>query len=87
MRREEGVGKMERIKIIRSHKGYARWLADVAEEPLGYIPKQNIPSPYYYGPVHTVYCWQNQQVIAVETAHRIYEIFAVPAEIVVQKED
>ena len=80
---------MERIKTIRSHKGFGDWLAEVEEEPMGYIPRQdNIPSPYSSCSTHIVYDWNGKRVIAVETDHKVYEIFAVPEGIeIVQGEE
>jgi hypothetical protein len=71
---------LERIKRIRSHVGYGRYLAtcdDTAYE----IPRQrDIPSPYAYSPVHSVYydTIAKRHVVIVETSHKCYDVFAVP---------
>lgn len=69
---------MKKIKTITSYAGNARFFAELAEEPIGFIPKQKqIPSPYAYSPTHTVYDWNGQPVIQVETKHKYYEVFNV----------
>lgn len=38
---------IQRIKRIPSHSGHARFIAEISEEPVGYIQRQQqIPSPY-----------------------------------------
>ena len=66
------------LKTIRSYTGHAQWLAD-AGDPIGTIARQpQIPSPYRYSQDHCVYRWRDRAVFLVETAHRCYQIFAVP---------
>jgi hypothetical protein len=70
---------LTRIKRVRSHSGYARFLADTSAKPIGEIPRQrDIPSPYASGPNHLVYNWRGRPIITVETAHRCYDVFEVP---------
>ena len=71
---------MERIKRITSHAGYARWLSETSEEPIGAIHRTEIPSPYAYSQLHQVYLWGDRRVISVETAHKRYDVFALPAD-------
>lgn len=75
---------MKRIRTINSHAGLARYLARCADEPVGYIPRQaDIPSPYRYSPEWTVERHESDGLVVwVETRHRRYEVFAVPAELV-----
>ena len=41
-----------------------------------------IPSPYAYSPTHQVYRdEQGRDVIVVETAHKRYDVFQVPADV------
>ena len=72
---------MKRLRVITSHAGHARYLAGAAENPVGTIARQaDIPSPYAYSSTHAV--WRHATdgaVIIVETRHRRYEVFAVPA--------
>lgn len=77
---------VKRIKVITSHAGHARFLAECDEETpgrgdlviLGYIPRRtDIPSPYAYSPMWTVYRWNGRPVIVRETSHKRYEVFAV----------
>lgn len=68
---------MNRIKRITSHVGYARFLADCTS--IGTIPRQDIPSPYAYSPTHTVHRWKMNLVFVVETDHKRYDVFALPA--------
>ena len=68
------------LKTIRSHVGFGRFLAECAQEPLGEIPRQpEIPSPYAYSPTWEVWDWKGRPVVIVETAHKTYRIFEVPA--------
>ena len=72
---------MNRIKRISSHTGYARWLAETSKKPIGRIARQaDIPSPYSYSPDHAVYLWNGKRVISVETAHKRYDVFELPAD-------
>ena len=68
---------MKRIKVISSDTGLARWYNELDIKPLGEIPRQDIPSPYFYSPTHEVYAWKGKRVINVETAHTRFEIFDV----------
>ena len=68
---------LKRIKVITSHIGLSRWLDDARF--IGYIPRHfEIPSPYSYSPVETVYLWQDKQVIKKEVFHKRFEIFEIP---------
>ncbi len=86
---------MQTLKTIRSHTGLANFLAALDDQDddgcpavSGYIPRQtDIPSPYACSPTHVVYQWDQQPVIIVETAHRKYQVFAVPADITISPED
>ena len=66
-----------RIKVITSHKKNAEFWAETGEDPVGEIPRQDIPSPYEYSPVHPVYEWEGKAVFSVETSHKRYEIFEI----------
>jgi len=67
------------LKKIKSHVGLARYLHECDEEPVGFIPRNTgIPSPYAFGPTHAI--WEHDSgahVIVVETAHKVYSIFAL----------
>lgn len=70
---------LKRIKRIPSYTGHARFLAECSEEPAGWIPHQtDIPSPYAYSPEWVVYEWQGRYVTIRETAHRQFDVFEVP---------
>lgn len=78
------------VKTIRGYAALARFIAECAEDAIGYIPKQvAIPSPYRYSPVHEVLAHDvHGRVFYVETAHRVYTVFrlndgepVVPAEV------
>ena len=78
---------MQRLKVITSYTGHARFLAECDEEPAGWIARQaDIPSPYSYGPDHAVWAWGNRKVIIVETRHKRYEVFEVPPGMPVSQE-
>lgn len=65
-----------RIKTITSHAGYARWLAEVREEPVREIPRiKEIPSPYASSPTDTVLRWGTKDVVVREVRHKRYEVF------------
>lgn len=78
---------LTRIKRITSHSGHARFLAETADEPVGYIPRQDIPSPYHSSPTHLVHDWNERRVVVVETSHRRFDVFEVPAGMTVYKDE
>lgn len=78
---------MQRIKVITGYAASARFYANVSEDPIGYIARQPIESPYAYSPSHVVLDWAGQPIIVVETRHRRYEVFAVPPSMIEPSED
>lgn len=73
---------MKKIQTVRSHTGHARFVASVSEEPVGFLPAHRMPakSPYHGSPSYCV--WQDGQgrnVLAIETSHKVYEIWQVDA--------
>lgn len=67
------------LKVVRSHVGYSRLLQECSEI-IGYIPRQTyIPSPYASSPTEAVYEWNGRKVFFHETAHKVYQMFEVPA--------
>lgn len=73
---------LRRIKTLTSHAGHARFLAEVADAPLGTIPDgvraaHGIPSPYAYSPTWSVLDRDGTPVVIFETRHRRYEVFTV----------
>lgn len=78
--------ELKRIKVIGSHTGVARFFAEASEESIGSIAaRPEIPSPYRYSPEWAVWEWQGRKVVIVEVAHRRYEVFEVPAELVMKE--
>jgi len=73
---------LKRIKRIPSHSGHARWFAETSDAIGEIRRREDIPSPYRYSPSWSVYRWANRFVICVETAHRQYDVFEVPASMV-----
>ena len=80
----------KRLKRITSHVGYARFLSEVTGSPeddcvpIGYIPRvKSIPSPYHYSFTIGIYVWNGQNIFTRQTSHKVYEVFAVPAEQVI----
>ena len=69
-----------RVKVLSGYAAHARFLAELDDELIGYVPHQ-IPSPHRYNPVHAVNRWRGRgkHVIVVETAHRRYEVYQVIA--------
>lgn len=79
---------LKRVLRITSYAGHARYLATVADDPLGWIPRQDIPSPYAYSPTHCVLNDPRRGgVIIVETAHRRYDVFRVDESVRVYPSD
>jgi hypothetical protein len=76
---EGSAPRVQLIKTIRSHVGYSRWLSE-AEDDSWISRKQcaEIPSPYAYSPTKFVYRWNGKRVVAFETSHKVYQIFALP---------
>jgi hypothetical protein len=71
---------LDRIKRIHSYTGKARYLAECDDTPFVIARQADIPSPYAYSPDHVVYAYKGiQHVIIVETAHKRYDVFAVPS--------
>jgi len=69
-----------RIKRITSHVGLSRYMDTLraTANVIARIPE--IPSPYAYSPDHVVYRdEEGRLVFIVETAHKRYDIFLVPA--------
>lgn len=72
------MGELNRVKVITSHVGLARFLSEVSEEPIGEIPRrEDIPSPYSYSPSWPVWQWGERRIIWSETRHKRYEVFDV----------
>jgi hypothetical protein len=72
---------LKRIKRITSHAGCARYLASVRAWNVATIPRQtDIPRPYCYSPDWNVHRAEDGRFVTViETAHRRYDVFEVPA--------
>jgi len=71
---------LERIKRLRSHVGYGRYLAGCDDTPY-VIPRQaDIPSDYSYSGTHGVLydTTSRRYVVIVETSHKCYDVFVVP---------
>jgi hypothetical protein len=76
------MNTFKKIKTITSHVGLSRWLAEVDQQPTGYLARvqcEEIPSPYAYSPVKFILNWNGREVIEFETSHRRYEVFEVPS--------
>lgn len=70
---------LKRLKRMRTHTAYGNWLGEAKED--GLIARRQvkeIPSPYSYSPVVTVYKWRGVDCVAFETAHRTYDVFELP---------
>jgi hypothetical protein len=81
---------MQKLKTITSHVGYGRFLAELPADaegwliPVGYLPRvKSIPSPYASSPVDIVYAWNGTNIITREVKHKVYEVFAVPADVTI----
>ena len=68
-----------RIKRITSHVGLSRYMATLRDTN-NTIPRTDLPSPYAYSPTHLVYRDADDLLVfIVETAHKRYDVFRVPA--------
>ena len=70
----------KRIKRITSHVGLSRYLGTLTNT--NHVTKRfaAIPSPFCYSPVNTVYRdLDGLLVFIVETAHKRYDVFSLPA--------
>lgn len=67
------------IKTIRSHVGYGRFLQECSEIPVRYIPRDPaIRTPYAHSPEWPVWLHNDgHEVVALETAHKKYQIFKI----------
>ena len=70
------MNTLKRIKVLSGYAAHARFNAELADEPRGWIERQ-IKEPYRSGPTHVVCDWNGKPVIIVETAHRRYEVMEV----------
>ena len=78
---------LRRVKVISGYASHARFNAE-CKWTGGYIPRQDaIPSPYCYSPTHQCFTWRGMTCILVETSHRRYEVFEVPADRYVHRFD
>jgi hypothetical protein len=77
----------QRILRITSHAGHYRYLDTLTNA--GYIVRQSdIPSPYAYSPTHVVYHDPKRgDVFIVETSHKRYDVFRVPANVTIYRTD
>jgi hypothetical protein len=78
---------LKRIKRIRSHAGHASYIATqfASETAAGFIPQQaDIPSPYAYSPEWNVFRLHDGRLVTIrETSHRCFDVFLVPAAMLV----
>ena len=71
-----------RVKRITSHVGLSRYMAELVTTGMEIARVAEIPSPYAFSSTHTVYHVVEEDgsdVIIIETAHKRYDVFAVPA--------
>ena len=71
---------LERVKRIRGHAAYARWLLEAETTGYEIARPAGIASPYAFAPTWPVYQWLMSHVVVAETAHRVYDVFSVPPE-------
>ena len=84
-----------RVRRITSHVGKSRFMsecdppgAEDGPQSVGVVPRQaQIPSPYAYSPYHDVLRWHGKNVIIVETRHKTYDVFEVPANVEILPEE
>lgn len=76
---------MKRIKVLNGYTAHARFLVDVCVGRVGWIARKRLPvkTPYSFGPSCAVMKHSDKgPVVIAETAHRRYEVWAIPAEII-----
>lgn len=69
------MNTLSKIKTIRSHVGYFRFLAECSDA-VGEIPRC-IKTPYASSPTHMVFEHGEKFVIFAETSHRCFEVHEV----------
>lgn len=70
---------MTNLKQIKKYKGWttdSRFIAELSEEPIGYIPRC-LTTPYAYGPTHSVWDWNGKAIVKGETSHRTFTVYEV----------
>ena len=67
---------MKQLRIVRSHKGIAKIMAEFDANPIGEI-NRIITTPYASGPTHKIWNWKGRSVIVAETDHKVYRVFEV----------
>lgn len=74
---------LKRVKVLSSYAAHFRFLADVSDDPIGWIPYcPDVPSPYEFAARRSVWRWERERgvvtpVVIYETRQRRYEVFAV----------
>ena len=78
----------KRIKVINGYAAHARYLSTVGDEPVSWIARTTIPSPYAYSPTHALFQTDSgQQIFVVETRHRRYEVFVATDEVLFDSDE
>jgi hypothetical protein len=81
-----------KVRTIKSHIGVTRFYMECAEDAIGWVnvPRE-IPQPYAFG-AKPVSMWERegkpaQPVVVVEVAHKVYQVFTVPKDLIFQEQD
>lgn len=75
---------LRKLKTIRSHSGHARFLAECSEDVAGTVASSEVPrDAYHFSPDRSVYVWNGRTVVILEARHRCFEVWEVPASMVV----
>ena len=72
---------LERIKRLTSHAGYGRYFAECDDTDYVIDRQRDIPSPAAFAATHYVFAHEGNHIIIVETAHKRYDVFSVPSEL------
>lgn len=81
------VSTPDRLKLITSYAGSARWHAEVEEGSPGEVDSSLFPKqPYRFSQRLTVLIWKGRPVVMVEVGHLRFEVYAVDPSTIVPAE-
>ncbi len=79
---------LKRIKRLSGYQAMARFHREIDNLNIGYIARQlDISDPFRYSPAWGVMRWHGRNVTVVETKHRKFDVFEVPATMIEASEE
>jgi hypothetical protein len=82
--------RYHRIKMINSHAGYSRLLAECDDLPAesAFIPSpRDIKSPYEFSASTIIMDWSGKQIFVKETSHKHYEVWELDSGLLMSDDD